>query len=114
QTLVWYEPNVLFNVGFGSAVGALGDPHAGFAFHDYCPTEPATHSPAGCDAFDDRAFAHALAHVAETGEAILLSKFGATSDAPTLPTCSRVPTAAWCRGSSGLTAAAARPPTPAR
>jgi endoglycosylceramidase len=84
QTLVWYEPSVLFNAGFGSAVGALGDPRAGFAFHDYCPTEPQTHSPAGCDAFDDRVFAHALAHVAETGEAILLTEFGSTSDAPYL------------------------------
>ncbi len=84
QTLVWYEPNVLFNVGFGSAVGALGDPRAGFAFHDYCPTEPQTHSPAGCAAFDDRVFGHALAHVAETGEAILLTEFGSTSDAPYL------------------------------
>jgi endoglycosylceramidase len=84
QTLVWYEPSVLFNVGFGSAVGALGDPRAGFAFHDYCPTEPQTHSPAGCAAFDDRVFGHALAHVAETGEAILLTEFGSTSDAPYL------------------------------
>jgi endoglycosylceramidase len=81
RTLVWYEPNVLFNGGFGSAVGALGDPRAGFAFHDYCLTEPQTHSAAGCDAADDRVFAHALAHVAATGEAILMTEFGSTSDA---------------------------------
>jgi hypothetical protein len=32
RTVVWYEPNVLFNAGFGSEVGALDDPGGGFAF----------------------------------------------------------------------------------
>src|SRR5205814_2116226 len=40
RTLVFYEPNVLFNFGNPTSVGALGDSRAGFAFHDYCFTEP--------------------------------------------------------------------------
>ena len=80
RTVVWYEPNVLFNAGFGSEVGALDDPGGGLAFHDYCITEPQTHSPAGCDTTDNLVFSHALSHVAQTGEAILMTEFGSTTD----------------------------------
>ena len=36
RTLVWYEPNVLFDFGVPTNVGGLDDPHAGFSWHDYC------------------------------------------------------------------------------
>ena len=36
RTIVWYEPNVLFDFGAPTNVGALDDPHAGFSWHDYC------------------------------------------------------------------------------
>ena len=39
RTLVWYEPNVLFNGGANTHLAPLGDARAGFAFHDYCLTE---------------------------------------------------------------------------
>ena len=39
RKLIWYEPNVLFNFGSDPNLGPIGDPHAGFAFHDYCVSE---------------------------------------------------------------------------
>jgi endoglycosylceramidase len=80
HTLVWYEPNVLFNNGAGTKVGALRDRHGGFAFHDYCLQEPQTHSPSGCDQFDDMVFSDARAHVARTGEALIETEWGSTTD----------------------------------
>src|SRR5581483_140754 len=41
HTLVFYEPNVLFNFGPATNVGTLADPRAGFSFHDYCVTNEA-------------------------------------------------------------------------
>jgi endoglycosylceramidase len=80
HTLVWYEPNVLFNDGAGTEVGALDDPGGGFAFHDYCLSEPETGSPSGCDTFDDMVFANAERHVARTGEVLLETEWGSTTD----------------------------------
>jgi endoglycosylceramidase len=58
----------------------LNDPHAGFAFHDYCLTEPQSGSPAGCGIPDDLVFRNAVGHVASTGEALMETEFGATDD----------------------------------
>jgi endoglycosylceramidase len=80
HTLIWYEPNVLFNNGVQTYAGPLGDARAGFAFHDYCLTEPNTGSPAGCDPFDNLVFSNAVAHVGSTREALLETEFGATDD----------------------------------
>ena len=80
RTLVWYEPNVMFNNGVATHVGALDDPRAGFAFHDYCLSEPQTHSPQGCDTFDDMVFSHALGQVDLTHEALMMTEFGSTTD----------------------------------
>jgi endoglycosylceramidase len=74
RTLIFYEPNILFDFGFATNVGPLGDPQAGFAFHDYC----FTFSPAGC-ATETAGFQHALAHVANTREALILTEFGSTT-----------------------------------
>jgi endoglycosylceramidase len=84
RTLIWYEPNVIFNNGAATYVDSGGDAHAGFAFHDYCLTEPITSSNSGCDVFDDLVFANALSHAAATGDALLMTEFGATSDASSL------------------------------
>jgi len=80
HTLAWYEPNVLFNDGVATHVGALDDAHAGFAFHDYCLTEPSSGSSQACDTFDDMVFSNALGHVAGTGEALMMTEFGSTTD----------------------------------
>jgi endoglycosylceramidase len=74
RTLIFYEPNVLFDFGFTTDVGALDHPEAGFAFHDYC----FTFSPTGCPS-ETTGFQHALAHVKSTREALLLTEFGSTT-----------------------------------
>jgi endoglycosylceramidase len=83
RTMIWYEPNVMFNNGVATDVGALDDPSAGFAFHDYCLTEPQT-GASGCATFDDMVFANALAHVGQTHEALMMTEFGSTTDVPYL------------------------------
>jgi endoglycosylceramidase len=80
RTLVFYEPNVLFNNGTTTDVGPLPDAHAAFAFHDYCLTESTTGSPTGCATFDDLVFQNAIKHVASTHEAVIETEFGATND----------------------------------
>ncbi len=74
RSLIWYEPNPLFNFGPATALPGLGDPHAGFSFHDYCLGA----SPQGCST-EAPPFANALAHVAATHEAVMMTEFGATN-----------------------------------
>lgn len=72
RTLVFQEPYVTFNFGFQDHVGALDDPHAVFAWHDYCLTA----SPCSSNATD---FQNANAHIEASGEATFLTEFGATT-----------------------------------
>jgi endoglycosylceramidase len=74
RTLVWYEPNVLFDYGFATNVGPLDDPQAGFSWHDYCLIG----SPQGCPS-NATTMANAARHVAHTHEATMMSEFGATT-----------------------------------
>ncbi len=76
RTLVWYEPNVLFNGAAATHLPRRGDPHAGFAFHDYCVT-----APNNCDGPDNQVFTNAVARPASTGDAVMETEFGATDDA---------------------------------
>ncbi len=77
DTLIFYEPHVLFNDGVDTNLPDLGDPQLGFSFHDYCLTAG---QRGACDAFDEIVFANAQAHVDETGDVPLLTEFGATRD----------------------------------
>ena len=78
-TLVWYEPNVLFNSGADTRLGNVGDSHAGFAFHDYCLAASGDNYPRdACIASDNMVFANALKRAAATGDALALTEFGAT------------------------------------
>ena len=79
HTLVFYEPNVLFNFAAATHLGTLGDRSAGFAFHDYCLT-----APNNCDSSDDQVFTNAVAHAASTGDAVIETEFGATDNVPFL------------------------------
>lgn len=74
RSLIFYEPNILFDFGFPTDVGALGDPQAGFGFHDYCLASDQSN---GCPS-EAKGFTNALAHVARTREALLLTEFGST------------------------------------
>ncbi len=84
STLVWYEPNGLFGLGAVTDLGSIGDPNAGFAFHDYCSLVPLTNSNLGCDPVDDAVFAHAARYVQGHGVAELETEFGATNAADNL------------------------------
>ncbi len=86
QKLLWYEPNVLFNFGADSSIPAL-DRTAGFSFHVYCtPGGPAVapYNAQGCSALDDHVFSNADKYAQTTGEALMLSEFGATDDLETI------------------------------
>jgi endoglycosylceramidase len=83
QKLIWYEPNVLFNFGAASSVTGLGDRSAGFSFHDYCsaagPQIP-QYTGRSCTSLNNHVFDNADAHAQSTGDALMLSEFGATDD----------------------------------
>jgi endoglycosylceramidase len=87
RTAVFYEPQVLFNNGSATHVRPEGR-RLGFSFHDYCLTADAGASETGvqpgCDQADDLVWSNAEAHVAESGDAPLLTEFGATDDTTTL------------------------------
>jgi endoglycosylceramidase len=85
--LVWYEPNVIFNNGADTHHGDLGR-RSGMSFHVYCLAEGSTPRPwpgdlaqqAGCDPFEDRPFQNADLQSTQTGDALLVTEFGATDD----------------------------------
>ena len=85
RTLVFYEPNVLFNDGADTNVGDTGDPNAAMSFHDYClSADQGGAGYGGCGTFDDLVFSNAEKHSAATGDALLLTEFGATDTADVL------------------------------
>jgi endoglycosylceramidase len=87
KKLVWYEPNVLFNFGADSQHPDLGDPRTGFSFHVYCLAGSLSLSVVPgqtCDQLDELAFENAEKQSQETGDALLMSEFGATNDLPTI------------------------------
>jgi endoglycosylceramidase len=79
RTLVFYEPNVLFNSGSTTNVGALNDPRAGFSFHDYCVTPESQGCSSHATTMDN-----AIQYVARTRAALLMTEFGATNSIPDL------------------------------
>jgi endoglycosylceramidase len=83
RTLVWYEPNVLFDFGAPTNVGALDDPRAGFAWHDYCLGSNT------CTTYG-KVMANAAQHVALTHEASLMTEYGATDDGAVLQSVVRL------------------------
>jgi endoglycosylceramidase len=85
--LLWFEPHVLFNFGAESSIPASGDANAGFSFHVYClpgSVGIGAFNGIGCPALDDRVFSDADAYSNATGDALMLSEFGATDDLDTI------------------------------
>jgi endoglycosylceramidase len=81
DTMIFSEPWVTFDEGYPSSLGATGDPHAGFSFHDYCPfASVAAQLNIACSPFNSAAMSNAEQHSSKTGDALLLTEFGATSD----------------------------------
>ncbi|GAA2135844.1 hypothetical protein GCM10009844_01500 [Nocardioides koreensis] len=87
RTAVFYEPQVLFNSGSPTYVRPRGR-RLGFSFHDYCLTADAGAGESGvqqaCGQADDLVWSNAAAHVDASGDAPLLTEFGATDQSATL------------------------------
>lgn len=82
--LVFYEPNVLFNFDAKTNLPDLGSRRLGFSFHDYCFLGLVSGAPSNCPAAEDQVLDNADARAKATGDALLLSEFGATDDIATL------------------------------
>ena len=84
--LVFYEPFSTFNFGAGTSLPDTGDPNTAMSFHVYC-LFGAFGLPIGnetCQSFEDLPFQNADAHAQATGDAELLTEFGATDDLVTI------------------------------
>jgi len=113
--IVWYEPNVLYN--FGTAPTHLpdfGDARAGMSFHDYCLGGT---SAAACSKGERGALTNALARSRATGDAALLTEFGATNDTSVLERvedeadAQQMPWIEWAYCGCGDPTTSAQPPT---
>jgi len=76
RTLIWYEPNVAFDFGPDTNLGPIGDPRAGFSFHDYCFEAGASGSSSTCATLGDRVVSNAIKHVEQTGDALMMTEWG--------------------------------------
>jgi endoglycosylceramidase len=85
KVVTYSEPNVLFDFGANTSIGKPGDARSGMSFHDYCiagnfgiPQSGLGGTP--CDAAEKQVFQNADAQSQSTGDALLLTEFGATDD----------------------------------
>jgi len=78
--LIFYEPWVLFDFGSGTSIGPFDDDKLGFSFHSYCLQAGSSDSNAGCDTADDLVADNAEEQSRRTGDALLLTEFGATQN----------------------------------
>jgi endoglycosylceramidase len=90
RSLAWYAPLVVFDFGADSSHGAIGnpsdgfDPNTGFAFNMYClaggflPANPA--GDASCGETYEITLDNADKQADETGDALLMTEYGATND----------------------------------
>jgi endoglycosylceramidase len=82
--LVFYEPQLSFDFSAQTAIGDPGDALTGFAFHAYCaaavgaPETPPTR--AACDQVENRTMSNADQQSTTSGDALLLTEWGATDD----------------------------------
>ena len=83
--LLWYEPNVIFNFGADTNIPAMGDRSLGMSFHLYCLAGLVA-GTAGqtCPALNEQVLQNADKHAQTTGDALMLSEFGATDDLSTI------------------------------
>ncbi len=86
--VVFHEPHVLFNFGAETGLPDLGR-NLGFSFHDYCLAGLIAGAPPSCEQGEALPFANADAYSERTGDAPILSEFGATRDLATLERITR-------------------------
>jgi endoglycosylceramidase len=77
---VYIEPNVLFDESDRSYVGALHDPRAGFAFHNYCGLGTLIGLTTVCPVEDSLAVSSGVRYAQAHAMPPLLTEFGATND----------------------------------
>ena len=87
--LAFYEPWITFDYGAPTSLGKFADGMSGMSFHDYClatvgaPETPPTRTM--CNTLvEERVVNNALSQAATSGDALMLSEFGATTDATEL------------------------------
>lgn len=85
--LVWYEPVVTSQFGPKLTIPSLGDKNEGLSFHDYCLPGalgiPGL-SDLSCAELEGLSLDNAEERAGANGDTLLLSEFGATSDASTI------------------------------
>ncbi len=79
-TLVFFEPNTLFDEGVHTDLGRVGDPNTGFSFHDYCAIESVLHKNVACRFQDGLTITNASLYSDINQIPPLLTEFGATND----------------------------------
>lgn len=83
--LTFYEPWLTFGYGAPTALGNFADGASGMSFHDYClaavgaPETPPTRTACN-DMVEAPVIQHALQQSRRSGDALMLTEFGATSD----------------------------------
>src|SRR3954471_18252295 len=86
--LTWYEPVSIFNDGADTNLPKFDDAHLGMSWHNYCVAGDVSGSGGGggegCGATERVVFQNAAKHSQTTGDANLLTEFGATDDFDTL------------------------------
>ena len=84
-SLLFDEPWLTFDTGTPSSLGSTGDSETGFSFHDYCPFDAvSTDLDFACPSYNSSVFTNADDVSDNTGDALLLTEFGATDDASIL------------------------------
>ena len=79
-TLVFFEPNLLFDESIHTDLGTVSDANTVFSFHDYCAVESELHKDITCSQQDQATFNNALRYTTLRGIPALLTEFGATND----------------------------------
>jgi endoglycosylceramidase len=79
-TLVFFEPNTLFDEGIHTDLGRVADPNTGFSFHDYCAIEAVLHRNVTCRFEDGLTITNASLYADINRIPTLLTEFGATND----------------------------------
>ena len=80
STLVFFEPNTLFDEGIHTDLGHVADPNTGFSFHDYCAIESVLHKNVTCRFEDGVTITNASLYADINQIPPLLTEFGATND----------------------------------
>lgn len=71
--MIFSKPWFTYDVGYPSSLGATGDAHAGFSFHDYCPfASIAALYGLLCPSFNTDVFSNADTHSSQTGDALAM------------------------------------------